>query len=185
VRYGSEWKTNVTSSDKDIFLDISRSRLAGVSWYVPDQTNSDHPASQSDTGPSAVATLVNAIGESPHWDSSAIIVIWDDRGGFYDNVPQPFRDEEGGLGFRVPMLVVSPYARRGYVSHTQYELASILKFVEANWGLGLLRTTVRATSIVNCFDFTQPPRKFSPIRAKYSRAYFEHQAPSYRLVDTE
>jgi phospholipase C len=133
-----------------------------------------------------VADLVNAVGQSPYWKSTAIIILWDDWGGFYDNVRPPFRDRSGGLGFRVPMLVVSPYARQGYVSHTQYEFGSILRFIEDNWLLGRLGTSdVRATSIADCFDFAQAPRKFEPIRATYGRAYFEHQPPSYEAVDSE
>ena len=91
------------------------------------------------------------------------------------------------------MIVISPYARMGgtgsgtgYVSHTQYEFGSILKFVEDNWGLGSLGTTdARATSIVDCFDFTQSPRPFSAIPSQYSRTYFMHQRPSGQPVDDE
>jgi phospholipase C len=191
VRYGPEWQTNVTRNEKDILGDVTTSALPAMSWVIPDAHNSDHPAS-GDTGPSWVATVVNAIGESRYWKTTAIIVIWDDWGGFYDHVRPPFRDQWGGLGFRVPMLVISPYSREtasgehGYISHTQYEFGSILKFVEQNWKLGSLGTTdARATSILKCFDFTQHPRHFRPIPAKYSRGYFEHQRPSYEPVDTE
>jgi phospholipase C len=186
VRYGPEWQRNVTRSNKKIFADISGGTLPAVSWMVPDSVNSDHPGHRSRTGPSAVADLVNAVGQSPYWKSTAIVVLWDDWGGFYDNVRPPFRDRSGGLGFRVPMLVVSPYARQGYVSHTQYEFGSILRFIEDNWRLGRLGTSdVRATSIADCFDFARAPRRFEPIRATYGRAYFEHQAPSYEAVDSE
>jgi len=186
VRYGSEWNTNVSTSDKLIFHDIARHRLASVSWLVPDLSNSDHPGKHSDTGPSSAAVLVNAIGESSYWNSTAIVIVWDDWGGFYDHEPPPFRDKAGGLGFRVPMLVISPYARQGYVSHQQYEFASILKFVEDNWHLGRLqRSDVRARSIVDCFDFDQQPRPFVPIRSKYSLHYFLLQQPSNEPVDTE
>jgi phospholipase C len=195
VRYGPEWGTNVTDSspwEKAIFTDIQYHRLPAVSWLIPDDVNSDHPGSASDTGPSWVASVVNAIGESSYWKETAVIVVWDDWGGFYDAVPPPFFDHWGGLGFRVPMLVVSAYARKGsgsqggYVSNTQYEYGSILKFIENNWKLGRLGTTdVRATSIGDCFDFSQPPRTFSSIPSKYSRAYFERQPPSFRPVDSE
>ncbi|MGC1379421.1 MAG: alkaline phosphatase family protein [Candidatus Baltobacteraceae bacterium] len=190
VREGPEWKTNIASTTK-IFTDISGNTLPSVSWIVPDEDNSDHPGSGHDTGPSWIASVVNAIGESPYWNSTAIVIVWDDWGGFYDHVPPPFFDQWGGLGFRVPMLVVSAYARHGtssqsYVSHTQYEFGSILKFVENVWGLGQLGTTdTRAASIVDCFDFTQQPRAFKPIGSKYSRAFFERQPPSYKPVDTE
>jgi phospholipase C len=169
-----------------ILSDISHGMLPAVSWLVPDLTNSDHPGDHSDTGPSWVAAIVNAIGESAYWKSTAILIVWDDWGGFYDNVRPPLRDTAGGLGFRVPMLVVSPYARKGYVAHTQYEFGSILKFIENNWGLGRLGTTdVRAETIVGCFDFAQKPRKFEAIHASYSRSYFERQPPSNQPVDTQ
>ena len=192
VRYGPEWHTNITKSEKDIFKDISQGELPAVSWLVPDNTNSDHPGSGSDTGPSWVASVVNAVGTSDYWSSTAIVVVWDDWGGFYDHVAPPFFDNWGGLGFRVPMLVVSAYARKGsasqggYINHTPYEFGSILKFVEDTFGLGRLDTTdVRAGSLAGCFDFSQRPRKFKPIASKYSRRYFDRQAPSYQPVDSE
>ncbi|MBV9719464.1 MAG: hypothetical protein JOZ77_09090 [Candidatus Eremiobacteraeota bacterium] len=191
VREGPEWKTNIASTNQ-FFTDISAGNLPSVSWIVPDNADSDHPATPSDTGPSWIASIVNAVGQSSYWDSTAIIVVWDDWGGFYDHVPPPLRDNWGGLGFRVPMMVISPYAREaypsqpGYISHTQYEFGSILKFIENIWGLGSLGTTdVRATSIVDCFDFTQSPRPFTTIPSTYSKSYFLHRAPSYKPVDTE
>ncbi len=191
VRERREWRTNIASA-KSFFLDVKKGRLPALSWVVPDNPNSDHPGNGSDTGPSWVASIVNAVGKSDYWSTSAVIVVWDDWGGFFDHEPPPFFDQWGGLGFRVPMLVVSPYAREaypstpGYISHTQYEFGSILKFVEAVWGLGSLGTTdQRATSIGDCFDFTQAPRAFTPIKAKYSPAYFEAQRPSYLPVDSE
>ncbi len=191
VREGPQWNTNI-AIPTEFFSDVSSGTLPAMSWIVPDEANSDHPASGSDTGPSWVAAIVNAVGESQYWDSTAIVIVWDDWGGFYDHVPPPFFDRWGGLGFRVPMLVVSPYAREGdgsqggYVSHTQYEFGSILKFIEGVWDLGTLgKTDERAASMVDCFDFTRAPRPFSPIGSKYSRAYFERQRPSYRPVDSE
>ncbi len=186
VRYGPEWKTNVTTTSSAIFKAISDGKLPAVAWIVPTLPNSDHPGQHSDQGPSWVANIVNAIGESRYWKTTAIVIVWDDWGGFYDNVPPPFRDKGGGLGFRVPMLVVSPYARKGRVSHTRYEFASILKFIEDDWKLGRLGVAdVRAQSIGDCFDFAQRPRKFVPISVKYSRAFFENQPPSDQPVDTE
>jgi phospholipase C len=191
VREGPQWHTNVTHDPTVIFSDISGGTLPAVSWVVPDDVNSDHPGPASDTGPSWVASVVNAIGDSKYWDSTAVIVVWDDWGGFYDHVKPPFFDRLGGLGFRVPMLIVSPFARegkskRGYISHTQYEFGSILKFVEHIWGLGSLGTTdSRAANIIDCFDFSQPPRTFARIPARYSQEYFAKQPPSYQPVDTE
>ncbi len=191
VRDGPEWGVNVTNSDLQIFTDISDGALPAVSWVIPDGADSDHPGQKGgDTGPSWVASVVNAIGESTYWQTTAIIIVWDDWGGFYDHVAPPFQDHYGGLGFRVPMIVVSPYALGGgstnYVSHTQYEFGSILKFMEETFGLGSLGTSdQRATSIVDCFDFTQEPRSFTPISSMYSRSYFIHRGPTHVPVDTE
>ncbi|HEV3092031.1 MAG TPA: alkaline phosphatase family protein [Candidatus Cybelea sp.] len=190
VRYGPEWGVNVTDSDTAIFSDIAYGQLPAVSWVIPDQENSDHPESKSDTGPSWVASIVNAVGESQYWNTSAIVVVWDDWGGFYDHVPPAFYDQYGGLGFRVPLIVVSPYALGGgtqnYVSHTQYEFGSILKFIEDTFALGSLgKTDERATSIGDCFNLYQAPRPFSAIPSKYGKAFFLRQRPSYKPVDTQ
>lgn len=194
VRYGSEWGKNVTNSNTQIFTDITNKALPSVSWVIPDRPTSDHPdpGPGGDTGPSWVASLVNAVGTSSYWKSSAIVVVWDDWGGFYDHVPPPLTDHWGGLGFRVPMLLISPYALKGtgsqggYVSHTQYEFGSILRFIEDDFNLGSLgRTDARANSIVDSFDFTQQPRKFQQIPSSLKRRYFLHRHPSTIPVDTE
>lgn len=184
VRYGSEWKTNVVTQ-KTIFDDLRDGGLPSVAWLIPEESESDHPGNKSDTGPSWVASVVNAVGESTYWNTTAVVVLWDDWGGLYDNL-NPRQLGYGGLGFRVPALVISPYAKRGYVSLTQYEFGSILKYVEQNWQLGSLHTSdERATSIVDCFDYSQAPRKFVPISSKYSKAYFLRKPPSYLPVDTD
>jgi phospholipase C len=193
VRYGPEWGVNVngpaSTPETSIFKDIDDGTLPNVSWLIPDQQNSDHPdgppTTEPDTGPAWVASVVNAVGASSEWDSTAIVVTWDDWGGFYDHVLPPQLDYQG-LGFRVPTIVISPYARNGFISHTRYEPASILKFIEANWGLGRIGVNDRrATSIGNMFDFSKPPRRFVKIPAKYSRDFFMHQKPSGRPVDDE
>jgi phospholipase C len=175
-----------------IFSDIASNTLPSVSWVIPDRENSDHPNTGTDDGPSWVAGVVNAVGESPYWQNTAIVVVWDDWGGFYDHEPPPFLDNWGGLGFRVPMMVVSAYARTGsgsqggYISHTQYEFGSILKFIEDSFDLGRIGTTdLRATSIADVFDFSQQARNFQRIPSSRSRAYFRHRRPSYRPIDNE
>jgi phospholipase C len=185
VRYGSEWNTNISSPQTNIFKDIKHGSLAGCTWVIPDGVDSDHAGfGSTDKGPSWVASVVNAIGTSQYWNNTAIIITWDDWGGWYDHVPPPQLDY-AGLGFRVPMILVSPYAKQGYVSHTQYEFGSIIKFVEEAWNLGSLGTTdQRAASIDDMFDFSQAPRKFVKIQAKYSQSFFERQPPSNVPVDT-
>ena len=85
VYNGPEWTTNVSSPETNIFNDISRGSLAQVSWVIPEANNSDHPGTSQDNGPQWVASVVNAIGESAYWNSTAIVIVWDDWGGFYDN----------------------------------------------------------------------------------------------------
>jgi phospholipase C len=186
VRYGPEWKTNVITPETTVLSDAAKGDLPAVSWVIPDYKNSDHPASHSNTGPSWVAQVVNAIGENPNlWKSTAIIITWDDWGGFFDHVT-PNQIDLQGLGFRVPMIVVSPYARAGYISHTHYEFGSILKFVESTYGLNSLGTTdVRAASMLDCFDFKQTPLTFKPIPASVDASTFLHERPSGHEVDYE
>ncbi len=188
VRNGPDWTSDISSPETNIFDDVTNHRLAAVSWVIPDQLNSDHPADnhRAFTGPSWIAQIVNAIGESSYWNSTAIVLVWDDWGGFYDHEPPAFSDDAGGLGFRVPAVVISPYIKAGTISHTQFEFGSILRFIESTFGLSSLGTTdARAKSIGVMFHFSQSPRPFSPIPSERSREYFLHQAPSYLPVDTE
>ena len=130
VRNGPEWHDgHIAMPQQKIFGDITHGQLQSVSWVIPDQNDSDHPGTSSDTGPSWVASVVNAIGESSYWNSTAIVIVWDDWGGLYDNLNPP-QLGYGGLGFRVPAIIVSPYAKPGYISKTQYEFGSILKYIE-------------------------------------------------------
>ena len=196
VRKGPDWNNNIIVPQTKVLDDPGQGNLASVSFVTPSKPDSDHPADHSAKGPSWVASVVNAIGESPYWSSSAIIVVWDDWGGFYDNAPPPQLDYRG-LGIRVPCLIISPYAREaqpgkpGYVSHTQYEFGSILRFIEETFGLpsigkpGAGYTDERANSLDDAFDFTQAPRAFTPIQSKFGRSTFEHEPPSDEPVDTE
>ena len=111
-------------------------------------------------------------------DSTAVLVVWDDWGGWYDHVPPPGPRTYGGLGFRVPLIAVSPYAKRGYVAHADYEFGSIVNFVENNWGLPSLGTTdVRAADFTNdFFDFTQSPRPYQTIQGALLARIFRRPA---------
>jgi phospholipase C len=197
VRFSPEWGKNVTRGNLFFFSDMRKNKLPAVSWITPDALNSDHPAEgkhapcgkggpPTDNGPSWVASIVNAVGQSAYWNSTAIVILWDDWGGFYDHVPPPKpRNWQGNPGFRVPMLIVSPYVTP-HVQHTVYEFGSILRFIEDNWNLGTLgKNDARSTSIGNAFDFKMAPRKFQKISSKYSLDYFLHQQPSGLAPDTE
>jgi phospholipase C len=133
-----------------------------------------------------VASVVNAVGESKFWDSTAIFVQWDDWGGLYDPVPPPYKDYDG-LGFRVPLIVISPYARQNRVSHVQYETASVLRFVEDVFGLAQLSASdARATSpAADCFDFSQQPRKYVPIQSPQDASFFLNQPLDPRIPDQQ
>ena len=188
VRNGPEWKTNISTPQTNVISDAQNGQLPAVSWVIPDQPHSDHPngPGSPDEGPSWVASVVNAIGGSSYWKSTAIVIVWDDWGGFYDHEPPPFLDKAGGLGFRVPMIVVSPYVAGGTISHTQYEFGSILKFVEGTFALGSLGTTdQRATSIGNMFNFNQKPRAFKPIQSQRSLRQIMHEPESMLPIDSQ
>jgi phospholipase C len=163
VRYGTDWKKNIIMPQTQVLQDAAKGTLPSVSWVIPSLLDSDHPAAGCRNGPTWVSTVVDAIGKSKDWDSTAIIVTWDEWGGWYDPIPPPQLDYVS-LGMRIPMIVISPYAKHHYISKTQYEFGSILKFIEQNFGAPSLGATdVRANSISDVFDFTQKPSKFKPI----------------------
>ncbi|HEV3091573.1 MAG TPA: alkaline phosphatase family protein [Candidatus Cybelea sp.] len=186
IYHGPDWKKDVISPQTRFFGDVSHGRLRDVSWITPTCENSDHAGCGSRTGPSWVTSLVNAIGKSRYWNSTAIFVFWDDYGGWYDPVP-PEKLDYDGLGMRIPLLVISPYAKAGYVSHVHYEHGSILRFIEDRFALPQLAATdTRATSPEDdCFDFNAAPRRFVPIAAPFDTQYFLRQPPDHRLPDAE
>jgi len=190
IRHGRDWTHNVISPPSTILNDAASGRLPAVSWVIPDAGDSDHTGEGRDDGPSWVSSVVNAVGESSNWSSTAIVVLWDDWGGWYDNAPPPQLDYRG-LGERVPCIIISPYARKSFVSHTDYEFGSIVKFVEEvfalrpleSLGVGSGYTDSRAYSISNVFDFNQKARAFQPIASTYDRAYFLTEKPSQQPPD--
>jgi phospholipase C len=195
IRYSPYW-ANVISPETTVLRDARRGDLPNITWVAPTAYNSDHPfptaRSPRDVGvegavygPEWVASIVNAIGESPLWHTTAIIVIWDDWGGWYDHVKPPQLDRMG-LGFRVPMIVISPWAKRHYVSHVQHEFGSLLKFTELAFDLPSLHTTDdRSDALRDCFDFTQKPGPFRKIPALRQAAFFEDMPESDEPADTD
>jgi phospholipase C len=184
IRYGPDWQTDIVTPQTQFITDVGNGKLANVTWITPICRNSDHVNCGSKTGPDWVASLVNAVGESKLWPTTAVFVLWDDWGGTYDHVPPPYADYDG-LGFRVPLIAISPYAKHGYVTHVQYETASVLRFAEDTFGLASLAASdARATDPAgDCFDFTQPPRPFVPIPTNLGRAYFMRQHDDGRPPD--
>jgi phospholipase C len=159
--YGADW-SHMSFPNTSVFSDLKEGTLPAVSWLIPTLKDSDHPASGCSGGPRWVSSVLNAVGESKYWDSTAVILLWDDWGGWYDPVPPP-QTNYTSLGFRVGTVVISPWARPSTVVHTQYDFGSILKFIEQNFGLGSLHTTDEtSTSISDMFNFSQKPTKFVP-----------------------
>ena len=165
IRFGKDWGEKVISPQNRVLVDIAAGELAQVTWIVPDFAHSDHPGSGSE-GPDWVASIVNAIGRSKFWNTTAIFIAWDDWGGWYDHVP-PYKVDAMGPGFRVPLLVVSPYARHGYVSHHFHEASGFISYIEHNFDLGTLGARdAGSDAYLDCFNYTQKPPAFAPIRMK-------------------
>ncbi len=148
----------------DFTSDLDAGRLADVSWIVGAPGGDEHPPADVQAGQNSVASdIVNALGTSPYWPTLAVFVTWDDYGGFYDHVPPPQVDGFG-YGFRVPCLIVSPFARSGFVDHTTNDHTSILRFIENRYGLSPLTTRdAAANGFAEAFDFGSPPRPFASV----------------------
>jgi phospholipase C len=141
----------------EYFKDLHDGTLPAVSFIVP-SGSSEHPPSNIQAGERFVRSLIGALMTSSSWDSSAFMWSYDDWGGWYDHVKPPKVDAYG-LGFRAPALLVSPYARQGYVDSTVLDFTSMLKFIEDNWGVQPLSTRdAQANNITTAFDFNSPPR---------------------------
>jgi phospholipase C len=142
--------------DESAFLSTLQSgQLPAVSFVKPLGTDNEHPGYASLTqGQLHVASLVQAVQNSPYWSDTAIFVAYDENGGFWDHVAPPVVDR-WGPGTRVPLIVISPFAKRGFVDHTQYDTTSILKFIEERWNLAPLGTRdAVANDLSNAFDFS-------------------------------
>jgi phospholipase C len=163
---GPDWSKDIVTPQTQFLSDVAHGKLANFTWVTPSCADSDNVGCGGGTGPAWVTAVVNVVAESKFWDTTAIFVQWNDWSGFYDHVPPPYESFDS-LGFRVPLLVISPYAKANYVSHVQYETASVLRFAEDNFGLRQLSAADRrATSAAaDCFDFARRPRKFVPIKS--------------------
>lgn len=151
---------DVIANPSQILTDIQKSALAAVSWVCPHGQESDHPAYPVGPAQNFLVQLVNAAMQSPYWTNTAIFVTWDDWGGYYDHVMPP-KIDAFGLGPRVPLLVISPFAKSGYVSSAQGEFSSLALFIEKNWSLPSLgqRDSLPTTSdLLDFFDFGQTPQ---------------------------
>jgi phospholipase C len=184
LRTGADW-SKVKSPPTQVLTDIVNGTLSEVSWVTPTTASSDHPAYNDGSGPSWVAAVVNALGASSYWPDTAIFVTWADWGGWYDHVlPPHFSSYE--LGFRVPLLVISPFAKKGYVSHVGYSFGSILRFMEETYNLPSLGyQDASSDDMSDCFDFTQAIMPFNPIKADHDAAFFIKRSETEPLIDAD
>ena len=197
---GHEWATNVDLVPADVLTDIAACRLSNVSWVIPDGRNSDHPGSTTTTGgPSWVAAIVNAVGTAKkcdkgagYWSDTAILITWDDWGGFYDHVLPNVLDGLQGhyqYGFRVPLLVVSAYTPKAYVNNTPHDFGSILRFIQTTFDIpegSLGFADERAnTDLLGFFDFGQPARGYNVVPAPLDASFFINDKRPAQAPDTD
>ncbi len=149
---------------EEYFTDLQNNTLPSVAYIVPSGA-SEHPPGSILAGQRFVKKLLNGLMESDSWQSSAFMWSYDDWGGWYDHVPPPDVGEFG-YGFRVPALLVSPYAKQGYIDHTELDFTSMLKFIQENWNIApLANRDAKANNFLDAFDFTQGPREAAIVEA--------------------
>jgi phospholipase C len=154
VRLGPMWNHVVDNSQ--FISDVRGGHLASVSWLIPPIGYNDHPPQSMCAGENWTVAQMNALMHSRYWKTSAVVLSWDDFGGFYDHVPPPHVDIYG-LGPRVPALVISPWAKRGYIDHTTYDFSSVLKTIEELFRLpSMAQRDSQANDMFDSFDFEQP-----------------------------
>jgi phospholipase C len=183
---GSDWINNVVLTSARILTDISSCTLPQVSWVIPTGQNSDHADINDGGGPSWVASIINSLGTQPqcadgevYWNNTAILITWDDWGGWYDHQAPTFLGYPQGAyqtGFRVPLVVVSAYTPAAFVDNNRLDFGSILRFIQYNFGIeegalnfGDARSQVDLTEF---FNLTQAPRPFLTIPAQFGPDYF-------------
>jgi phospholipase C len=184
---GPQWIQNVDLAPADVLKDIGKCALPNMSWVIPKGQNSDHADVNTGGGPAWVASIVNAIGASActgaggrsYWESTAIVILWDDWGGWYDHEPptilaQPMGDYQ--YGFRVPMIVISAYTAPGLIENSRHDFGSILRLIEHNFGVteGALNfADARAKdALAGFFNLKLASRPFLPIAASKGAAFF-------------
>ncbi|MDP9329902.1 MAG: hypothetical protein M3P11_04585 [Actinomycetota bacterium] len=180
----SKWSHVV--SDGRIVTDIKNGKLPGVSWLTPSWSTSEHPPESMCVGENWLVGMVNAVMRSKYWNSTAIVVTYDEFGGFYDHVA-PAHPDIYGFGPRLPLLIISPWTRRGsnpdggYIDHTEYSLDSILRMIEVLKGIAPMHTNTRdgiADSMLGAFDFSQTPISAHLESAKRTCSGVQTHAPA-------
>jgi len=158
IRDSSAWKSHVFPASQ-FAIDAAAGNLPQVSWISTPSEYSEHPPQSVCEGENWSVSLIQALASGPNWADSAMFLTWDDFGGFYDHVA-PKQIDYFGLGFRVPFIVISPFAKPGYIDHTQAEFSSVLRFIENDFGVSSLTDRDKpgnTTDLRQFFDFTQAP----------------------------
>jgi phospholipase C len=185
---GQTWTSNVDLTPSNVLKDIAGCNLRSLSWVIPTGQNSDHANVNDGGGPSWVTAIVNAIGNSSgcdsstgYWKNTAIFIVWDDWGGWYDHEPPTILAQPEGdyqYGFRVPLLVVSAYTPEGYIDNQRHDFGSVLRFIQHNFGItegSLNFADARANSdLTPFFRLSMTPRTYRTINAPKSASYFLH-----------
>jgi phospholipase C len=212
---GKDWKNGnvVPHHSAQVLTDIAKCALPAVTWVIPEVGESDHAGANKGLGPQWVASIVNAVGNQAtcdsgegYWNDTVIFITWDDWGGWFDHVPpfanrvqrnDPPRWGDGyTYGFRVPLLVVSPYTPPGYVGSDTLDFGSILYFIERNFGVGFIGpgTTrysnyadyqARHRSDLSDFFSLVTARSFVPIPTKMNAQDFIDAPPSNEGPDDD
>jgi phospholipase C len=174
IRYGPDWGRNISTPMSNVLSDIQNCRLPQVSYVTPTWLNSDHAGTLSNGGPGWVGSIYLALEQSQkrtspacrYYGNTAMILTWDDSGGWYDHVPPPPGPDNTSWGFRIPIVVISPWARSNFaggkktftpfVSHTMRESTSIIRFIEKNWALGNLgERDASGDALADMFDYAR------------------------------
>jgi phospholipase C len=202
---GSDWLNNVDLKSADVLADIANCQLRQVTWVMPTGDNSDHPRDNTGGGPSWVASIVNAIGNSwsnsnqrcDYWgnnsnDATAIFIAWDDWGGWYDHEPpRILAFPQGGyqFGFRVPLIVVSAFTPPQFVLNNRFDFGSIVRYIEHNFGIqegALTFADARiSTDLTSFFKLNHAPRPFVTINAPKGAEYFLNDKAPQTAPDDE
>jgi phospholipase C len=192
IRYGSDWRRDVVAPSSRVLADIAGCRLPQVSFVMPTALNSDHAGNLSTSGPGWVASIYLAIVQTrdtrcDYYKDSAMILTWDDSGGWYDHVAPPPGPADTTWGFRIPILVISAWARSNYdprqphaqpfVSHTRRESTAITTFIEKNWALGNMgQRDASDDDLGDMFDYTRsapvPPLAPASLRRLIRETHF-------------
>lgn len=155
IRFGPMWEKRVPASE--FIPDVEAGRLPAVSWLIPPLRLSDHPPYSVCEGENWVVRILNTLQRSPEWERTAVVIAWDDFGGFYDHAPPPHVDLYG-YGPRVPALIISPWAKEGFVESRVMDFSTVLSFIQTVNELPTLPgRNSRAYNLLNSFDFEQEP----------------------------